>query len=68
VVISLMRPLLDYRSAVWDPYLHKDILNIEMVQRCAGHWVKSDYGYNSSVLSLCYLVFNGLLLGYNIRR
>ena len=41
--ISIMRPLLEYGSAVWDPYLQKDIQSIEMVQRRAAHLVKSDY-------------------------
>ena len=47
-----MRPLLEYGSAVWDPYLQKDIQSIEMVQRCAVCWVKSYYRYNSSVTSM----------------
>ena len=34
---------------VWDPYVQKDIQNIEMAQCCATHWVKADYRYNSSV-------------------
>ena len=32
---SIVRPLLEYGSAVWDPYLLKDIRSIEMVQQCA---------------------------------
>ena len=48
--ISLVRPLLEYGSAVWEPYLQKDIQNnIEMIQQRAACWVKSDYRYNSSV-------------------
>lgn len=50
--ISIVRPLLEYGSAVWDPYLQKDIHSIEMVQRRAARWVKSDYQYNSSVTSM----------------
>ena len=46
---SIVRPLLEYGSAVWDPYLQKEIQSIEMVQRRAARWVKSDYLYNSSV-------------------
>jgi len=49
---SLVRPLLEYGSAVWDPYLQKDIWNIEMVQRHAARWVESNDGYNSSVSSI----------------
>jgi len=40
-----------YGPAVWGPYLYKDILNIEMVQRGVACWVKSDYGYNTSSVS-----------------
>ena len=50
--ISIVRPLLEYGSAVWDPYLQKDIQSIEMVQQCAAHWVKSDYQYNIYVTSM----------------
>ena len=45
---SLVRPLLEYGSAVWYPYL-QDIQNIEMVQCRAAHWVKSGYRCNSSI-------------------
>jgi len=30
---SLVRPILEYSSPVWDPYLAKDILALEKVQR-----------------------------------
>ena len=43
---------MEYRSAVWDPYLQKDIYCIEMVQWHAACWVKSDYNYNSSVSTM----------------
>jgi len=49
---SIVRPLLEYAAAVWDPYLQKDIYSIEMVLRCAARWVKSDYNYNSSVSTM----------------
>ena len=39
---SLVRPVLEYASSVWDHYLNKYILAIEMVQRRAARWVKSD--------------------------
>ena len=52
--ISLVsyRPVLEYASSVWDPYLNKNILAIEMVQRRAACWVKSDYLWTSSVTSM----------------
>ena len=49
---SIVRPLLEYGSAVWDPYLQKNMQSIEMVQRRAARWVKSDYRYDSSVTSM----------------
>ena len=39
---SIVRPVLEYASSVWDPYLDKNILAIEMVQMRAARWVKSD--------------------------
>ena len=38
---TLVRPILDYASAVWNPYLRKVINNIEGVQRRATKLVKS---------------------------
>ena len=47
--ITLVRPLLEYASAVWDPYQQYLINNIEMIQRRAARWVKQDYRLTSSV-------------------
>ena len=41
---SLVRSGLEYSSTVWDPYLKKDIQNIEQVQRRAAGFVTGDYG------------------------
>jgi len=49
---SIVRPLLEYGSAVWEEYLQKDIYSIEMVQSRAARWVTSDYNYNSSVSTM----------------
>ena len=49
---SLVRPVLEYVSSVWDPHLNKNILAIEMVQRQAARWVESDYLWTSSVTSM----------------
>ena len=46
---SLVRPVLEYGAAIWDPYLGKDISSIEMVQRRAARFVTNDYAYTSSV-------------------
>ena len=51
---SLVRPTLEYASSVWDPFLNKNILATEMIQRWAACWVKSDYNWNSSVTAMLY--------------
>ena len=49
---SLVRPVLEYASSIWDPHLNKNILAIEMVQRRAARWVESDYLWTSNVTSM----------------
>ena len=48
----MVRPKLEYASAVWDPHLSKDINAIEKVQRIAARWVKSNYNWENSVSSM----------------
>ena len=50
--LSLGRPILEYSSPVWDPYLLADTQSIEKVQRRAARWVSSDYGRFNSVTSM----------------
>ena len=45
----MVRPQLEYASAVWDPYHIGDISELEKVQRRAARWVLNDYGRFSSV-------------------
>ena len=47
--ITLVRPILEYASVVWDPHQQYIINNIEMIQRRAARWVKQDYRLTSSV-------------------
>ena len=47
--LSLVRPILEYSSAVWDPHTATDVLSLEKIQRRAARWVMSDYGRTSSV-------------------
>ena len=46
---SLVRPQVEYASPVWDPYLKKNIDQIEMVQRRAARFVVNRYRNTSSV-------------------
>ena len=49
---SLVRPQVEYESAVWSPYTkeHKD--KIKMVQKRAARWVTNDYPTFSSVIEI----------------
>lgn len=46
---TLVRPLLEYASTVWDPYNAKDINKLEAVQRRAARWVVNRHRQTSSV-------------------
>ena len=47
--LSLVRPIMEYASCVWDPHKIINIQALEKVQRRAARWVLSDYGRQSSV-------------------
>ena len=53
---SMVRPILEYCSTVWDPHFHKDIYELEKVQRQAARWAMSDYNWSSSVTSMLELL------------
>jgi hypothetical protein len=46
---SLVRPIAEYASTVWDPYTQKDIHILEMVQRRGARYVCIKHGNRSSV-------------------
>ena len=46
---SLVRPILEYASSVWDPYHQTEINRLEMVQRRAARYISSSYGRGVSV-------------------
>ena len=46
---SLVRPIVEYASTVWDPYTQKDIRTLEMVQRRGARYVCNKHGNRSSV-------------------
>ena len=50
--LTLVRPSMEYAAAVWDPYHHNDILQLEKVQRRAARWVLNDYNRYSSVTAM----------------
>ena len=49
---SLVRPIVEYASPVWDPHTANNIDKIEMVQRRAARFVKNRYRQTSSVTSM----------------
>ena len=49
---SLVRPQVEYGSAVWSPYTKENKDKIEMVQRRAAKWVSNDYSTYSSVTEM----------------
>jgi hypothetical protein len=48
-VNTLIRPKVEYNSAVWDPYTKENIDKIERVQIRAARYVYNNYDYSSSV-------------------
>ena len=40
---TLVRPQVEYASAVWSPYTKENINKIEILQRRAARWVCNDY-------------------------
>ena len=49
---TFVRPTLEYASTVWSPHTDTDSNQLEMVQRRAARFVKSDYSRKSSVTAM----------------
>ena len=49
---ALVRSIIEYSAAVWDPHLKKDIAQLERVQRRAARFVTGDSSWSSSVTSM----------------
>ena len=49
---TLVRPTLEYASSAWDPYVQKQIDNLEAVQNKAARFVMNDHSRNSSVSAM----------------
>ena len=50
--VTIIRPKLEYATAVWDPYRQEQIASIEAVQRRAARFIKRDYNRTSSVTEM----------------
>ena len=50
--LSLVHPIVEYASTVWDPYTIKDSNQLEKVQRSAARWDLSNYDWRCSVISM----------------
>ena len=58
---SLVRPIVEYGSSVWDPYTQSNINQLEMVQRRAARYVCNRHHNTSSVTNmLCTLGWRSL--------
>ena len=49
---TLMRPIMEYTSRVWDPTTKKNITKVESVQRSAARYVMNNYSRESSVTNM----------------
>ena len=49
---ALVRSIVEYRATVWDPYVAKNIQQVEMIQRRAARWVLGRYGRLDSVTDM----------------
>ena len=59
--VSLVRPHLEYATAVWDPYRQNQVEKLEAIQSRAVRFIKHDYSYNTSVSKLKKSLSLGLL-------
>ena len=50
--IAFVRSTLDYASPIWDPFLKRDIKNLEKINRRAARFMTGDYHPISSVSSM----------------
>ena len=50
--VTIIRPKLEYATAVWDPYRQEQIASIEAVQRRVARFIKRDYNRTSSVTEM----------------
>ena len=48
---TLVRPHLEYACSAWDPYLQKDVIELDKVQNCAARMVSGNYNYGPGTLT-----------------
>ena len=53
---SMVWPILEYASAVWDPHTNLNITKLESVQSCATRFCLGDHSQYSSVTSMLQLL------------
>ena len=46
---ALVRPIVEYSATIWDPYVAKNIQQVDMIQRRAARWVLVRYNRLDSV-------------------
>ena len=49
---TLVRPILEYASEIWDPHEKGKIKTIERVQKRAARFIKNDYNWDNSATSM----------------
>ena len=49
---TLVRPIMEYASTIWDPHTQKDIDCLEKTQRCCTRFVYQDFQRTSSVTQM----------------
>ena len=51
---TLIRPQLEYASCAWSPWLKQDILELEMVQHRAAHFLYNNYWPTANVVEMIF--------------
>ena len=49
---TIVRPILEYASIIWDPHQQVDINSLEKIQRRSARWVCNDYSTYNSVTAM----------------
>jgi len=50
--LTIVRPIMEYASSVWDPHQQCDIQAIEKIQRITAWWIMSGYSRHISISSM----------------